>query len=137
MQLITVPALKRRVQRSRFFVSLILLLGATLNATGQSNRSPAQRPDKMPGPAAMCDAARPKLRNSGTGEVALILAVNTSGKVESFRTESPKGLRLERSKDVTAVIKALTFEPAKKDGQPVRVMVRVAFDCSLPVVESK
>jgi hypothetical protein len=78
----------------------------------------------------MCDAAAPKLRESGTNKVVLIMTVGTGGRVQSFTTESPKGLRLEKMKDPAAAIKALQFEPAKKDGRPVAVMIRVEFDCS-------
>jgi TonB family protein len=77
----------------------------------------------------MCDAAAPKLQESGTTEVVLTMTLDTRGKVESFKTESPKGLRLENMNEAFAAIKAIQFEPAKKNGQPVRYMVRVKFDC--------
>jgi hypothetical protein len=78
----------------------------------------------------MCDAAAPKLHKSGTNEVVLIMTVDTRGRVQSFTTESPKGLRLENMKEPAAAIKALHFEPARKGGRPVAVMIRVEFDCS-------
>jgi hypothetical protein len=34
-------------------------------------------------------------------------------------------------KDVTAEIKKVRFQPAKKDGSPVAVKVRMEFDCSI------
>jgi TonB family protein len=81
-------------------------------------------------PKAMCDAAVAKLRDSGTSNVVLIMTLDTRGRVESFRTESPKDLRLEKMKEATAAIKAMQFDPAKKDGRPVQVQIRVEFDCS-------
>ena len=86
-------------------------------------------------PQAMCDAAAPKLHESGTAEVVLTMIVDARGKVESFNTDSPKGLRLEAMKEASAAVKAIQFEPAKKDGQPVRVMIRVKFDCSGPATD--
>jgi len=64
----------------------------------------------------MCNAAASKLRESGTNKVVLTIAVDTGGRVGSFRTDSPKGLQLEKIKEAAAAIKALQFEPAKKDG---------------------
>jgi TonB family protein len=81
-------------------------------------------------PQALCDAAAPKLHESRTTAVVLTMVLDTRGKVESFSTNSPKGVRLEKTKAASAAIKAMRFEPAKKDGQPVRVMVQVEFDCS-------
>ncbi len=84
----------------------------------------------------MCDAAAPKLHESGTTEVVLIMTLDTQGKVESFSTDSPKGLRLEEMKEASAAIKAIQFEPARKDDRPVRSMVRVKFDCSVPTTDA-
>jgi hypothetical protein len=33
-------------------------------------------------------------------------------------------------KEVATKIKAIPFAPAKKDGSPVAVQVRIAFDCA-------
>jgi hypothetical protein len=88
------------------------------------------------GPQAMCDAAAPRLRDTRTNQVVLIMTVDTQGKVQSFTTEAPKGLRLEKMKKAAAEIKAMHFEPAKKDGRPVMVMIRAAFECSVPATDA-
>jgi hypothetical protein len=64
------------------------------------------------------------------------MVVDTRGRVESFKTESPKGLRLEKMNEAAAAINALQFEPAKKDGRPVKVTVSVKFDCSGPATDA-
>jgi TonB family protein len=97
---------------------------------GQPNSEKA-----MP-PQAMCNAAAPALRDAGTNEVVLTMTVDAKGRVRSFTTDSPKGLRLEKIKEATAAIKALQFKPAKKDGRAVAVMVRVKFDCSRPATDA-
>jgi hypothetical protein len=56
--------------------------------------------------------------------------VDHSGHIESFRTESPKGIRLEKMKGVAIAVKKVHFEPAKKDGAPEPVKIRIEFDCS-------
>ncbi|MGC2198090.1 MAG: hypothetical protein WA628_25695 [Terriglobales bacterium] len=79
---------------------------------------------------AMCDAAAPKLQEAGTTKFVLMLTLSDKDQIQSFKTESPKGLRLEKMKEVSAQIKKVHFEPAKKDGSPVAVKVRIEFDCS-------
>ena len=78
----------------------------------------------------MCEAASAKLREAGTDKVVLTMVVDSSGKVQAFTTDSPKGLRLEKMKEPATEIKAMHFEPAKKDGRPVTVKIRIDFDCS-------
>lgn len=84
----------------------------------------------------MCDAAAPKLHESGTTVVDLSMTLDTQGKVESFTTDTPKGLRLEKVKEASAAIKAIRFEPARKDGRPVRVVIKVKLDCSGPTTDA-
>ena len=79
----------------------------------------------------MCEAAASKLRASGTNHVVLTMTIDTHGSVVSFRTKAPKGLRLEKVKKAAAEIKAMQFDPATKDGRPVTVMIRAAFECPL------
>jgi len=87
---------------------------------------------------AMCDGAAPKLQQSGTNEVVLMMTLDSKGRVESFKTESPKGVQLEKMKDTAAAIKKITFGPAKKDGSPVPVQIRIAFKCpAQPTTDSK
>jgi hypothetical protein len=109
----------------RVTLGLLLAAGVTLAAaqTGQ----PESEADKAK--RAMCDAAAPKLHEAGATKVVLMMTVDDRGRVESFKTESPKGLRLEKMKDVAAAIKAIPFRPATKHGSPVAVKVRIAFDC--------
>jgi hypothetical protein len=116
-------------------VTLLLLLFVWSGASyaQQSSQLDAEKP--IP-PQAVCKAAAPKLRESGTNEVVLIMTVDTRGKVESFTTDSPKGLRLEKIKEAATEIKALQFQPAQKDGRAVRVMIRVQFDCSKPATDA-
>jgi len=64
------------------------------------------------------------------------MVVDASGKVQSFTTDSPKGLRLEKMKEPAAAIKAIHFKPARKDGRPTMVMIRIEFDCSGSVTQS-
>lgn len=112
-------------------VALLLLLFVCSRATHAEHSEKSDVKKVMP-PQAMCNAAAPKLREWGTNEVVLTMTVDTRGKVESFTTDSPKGLRLEKIKEAATAIKALQFQPAQKDGRAVRVMVRVEFDCSKP-----
>ncbi len=109
---------------------LVLILITPGVAQQQSGQPDAQR--KVAPPTPVCDAAAAKLREAGASELVLVMEVNESGKVVSFQTKSPKRLELEKMKDATAAIKAMHFEPAKLHGQPVRVIVEVAFNCSLP-----
>lgn len=94
------------------------------------------RAESRKAPRAMCDAAASQLHESGTTEVVLTMILDTRGKVESFKTESPKGLRLENMNEASAAIKAIQFEQAKKNGQPVRYAVKVKFDCSEPATDA-
>jgi hypothetical protein len=109
-------------------VILVLLLAAYITVTAAQSGQPEPEADKAT--RAMCDAAAPKLRETGATKVVLMMAVDDKGRVESFKTESPKGLRLEKMKDVAAAIKAIPFRPATKAGSPVAVEVRIGFDCS-------
>jgi len=80
----------------------------------------------------MCDAAAAKLNESHTRQIVLIIIVDTHGRVESFSTAAPKGLKLEKDKAASAEIEAMHFGPALKDGKPVKVMIQVPFECSVP-----
>lgn len=77
----------------------------------------------------MCKAAALKLREAGTDQVAMEMTIDAKGRVLSFKTESPKGLRLEKTKKAADEIKAMRFDPAEKDGNPVTVMIRATFQC--------
>jgi TonB family protein len=106
----------------------LLTACATLTAAQGGQRDSKTEKAKR----AMCDAAAPKLHESGTNTVVLRMTVNSKGRVESFTTESPKGLRLEKMKEAATAIKAIEFTPATKDGSPVAVQIRTEFDCAVP-----
>lgn len=63
------------------------------------------------------------------------MTIDTQGKVLTFRTEAPKGLKLEKMKNAAAEIKAMRFNPTKKDGRPVMVMITATFQC--PAADTK
>jgi len=107
---------------SLFVFLLVCSVATTAQDSGQTESGKA--------PQAMCNAAAPKLHESGSNEVILIVIVNTQGRVTSFRTLSPEGLRLEKIKEAAVAIKAMRFQPAKKDGRPADVMIKAVFDCS-------
>jgi hypothetical protein len=109
----------------------LFLLVCPIAATPQ----PSRLPDPKQGmtPQAWCAALGPRLRNPGANEIFLTVKVDKSGKVRSFQTVSPKGLRLEKMKESSAAIKAMRF-PARKAGHSG--IVRVLFDCSEPATEA-
>ncbi len=107
----------------------LILLICCVATFGQQDQQPNSQ--RAAPPQGMCAAAAPKLRESATNKVVLTMIVDATGRVQSFTTESPKGLRLEKMKEPAAAIKAMHFkEPARKDGRAVMVMVRAEFDCS-------
>jgi hypothetical protein len=108
-------------------VSLLLLTGCVLGAAAQTVHNGAEMQSAT---AAMCEAAGAKLQEAGTNQIVLMMTLSSKGRVESFKTDSPKGLKLEKVKQVATRVKAIPFAPAKKDGSPVAVQLRIAFDCA-------
>src|ERR1700688_4969770 len=104
---------------------LVVMVCTAVGLSTPQPDSPKEHP-----PKAVCDAAIPKLRASRTSKIALIMSIDANGRVESFNTESPKGLRLEKMREAATAIKAMRFQPATKDGSPVRVQIRTEFDCA-------
>jgi hypothetical protein len=88
------------------------------------------RTDNKSGSQAMCEAAAQNLHDAQTNIIELAMTLDARGRVQSFTTVSPKGLRLEKMKKAADEIKAMQFEPATKDGHPVAVMIRATFKCS-------
>lgn len=80
---------------------------------------------RMPDPG-YSKAAR-KAKRQGT--VILWLVVNTHGLPEHIKVQRSLGLGLDES--AVKAVEHWTFEPAKKDGQPVAVMITVAIDFKL------
>src|SRR5271169_4987454 len=103
-----------------------LLTACVALATAQAVQrdSTAEKPT-----GAMCDAAAPKLHEAGTNKIVLMMTVDAKGRVKSFKTESPKGLRLEKMKEAAASVRKIQFAPAKKGGSPFPVEVLIEFDC--------
>jgi hypothetical protein len=60
----------------------------------------------------------------------------SSAAQNAVETEYPKGLNLEKVKVAATAIKKIRFQPATKDGQPVRVKIRAIFDCSQPLSDT-
>ena len=78
----------------------------------------------------VCNAAAPRLREFGTSKFVLMMTLDNKGRVESFTSGSPKGLRLEKVKDAAAAIRKMQFKPAENSGTPVAVQIKMAFDCA-------
>ena len=78
----------------------------------------------------LCDAAAPKLREANTQRVVLMLTFDSKGRLKSFKTESPKGLQLEKTGDVATEIQKRASALAKQYGVSHPVRVQVDFDCS-------
>src|ERR1022692_1859855 len=106
--------------------SLLAVL-ATTSISAQSG--PPDFDAKHP-PESICRAAARNLQEAGTSKLLLRMTLDSTGRVQSFKTESPKGLRLEKAKEAATAIKALQFKPAnKKDGSPVATQIEAEFDC--------
>jgi pyridoxine/pyridoxamine 5'-phosphate oxidase len=107
---------------------VLCLLLTTLSAVALPQTG--QQDSKAQPPPNVCDAAAAKLREANTQRVVLMLRLDNRGRVQSFKTESPKGLRLEKVKEVAAEIKKIRLGQAKQYGSPDVVKVKVEFDCS-------
>jgi hypothetical protein len=124
-------------------IGAILLSVAAASAAGQTappqpSRPPSSGFSNGASVKIMCDAAQSRLREAGTNQVVLIAVADSGGSVESFKTESPNGFKLEKMKEAADAIKQMRFQPAKKDGHPVWVIIRLSFDCAHPeTYESK
>jgi len=118
--------IKRKVlamKRVAWYLLLTTCAAVALAQTGQQD-------SKTEPPPNLCDAAAAKLREANTHRVVLMLRLDNKGRVQSFKTESPKGLRLEKMKEAATEIRKIRFAPAKQYGSPDVVKVRVEFDCS-------
>ncbi|MCU1296111.1 MAG: hypothetical protein JWO91_389 [Acidobacteriaceae bacterium] len=89
---------------------------STLSSSGSVNQN------------AICGVAEPQLRESAKHEIIVSLWVDNTGKVLSFKTNSPKGLKLEKVKESADAIKAMHFESRKtSDESPIQV--KLAIKC--------
>ncbi len=108
--------------------SLFFAVLAAISTFAQSG--PLDFDSKHP-PESVCSAAARNLQEAGTSKLLLDVTLDSTGRVQSFKTESPKGLRLEKMKEAASAIKSLQFEPVvKKDGSPVAVQIAAEFDCA-------
>jgi Gram-negative bacterial TonB protein C-terminal len=115
---------------------LFLLLSSIVSAA-QEGGQPDSKRDVVP-TQSLCDAIARKLHDSGTNKAVVTMTLDTHGRVESFNTESPKGLRLEKMKEASAIIKSWQFGPATKNGRPVRVKIgmEIDFHCTEPATDT-
>ena len=93
-------------------------------------QEPPDQPSRQKAPPAVCDAAMASLRQHDAKEVVLVLTLDDKGRVDSFQTESPEGLNLEKSGKAKAEIKKMRFQPALKDGRPAWAQILISLDCS-------
>ena len=119
-------SIERKVLAMKGVTLGLLLIAFVIVSAAQSGQPDS---DNVQPPRPMCDAVAPKLQETGTTKVVLMMTLDAKGRVESFKTESPKGLRLEKMKDAASAIKAIHFRPATKSGSPVAVQILVEFDC--------
>jgi outer membrane biosynthesis protein TonB len=111
----------------------LLTVFVALYAMASAQTAPAPNSDKSssdPTAKIVCPKAANALTAAGQSKVVVQAVVNSAGKVESFNIVSPKGLRLEKDPEVRNTFKSLHFKPARKDGQPVMVLVDMDIDCS-------
>lgn len=111
------------MKRAAWYLVLTTCAAVAFGQTGQQGSKTEPAPN-------MCDAAEAKLQEANTHRVVLTLKLDNKGRVQSFETESPKGLQLEKMKEAAAEINKMRFAPAKQYGSPRAVKVRVEFDCS-------
>jgi TonB family protein len=106
----------------------LLAVAATISMSAQSG--PLDFDAEHP-PESVCRAAARNLQEVGTSKLLLQMTLDSTGRVQSFKTESPKGLRLEKTKEAATAIKALQFKPAiKKDGSPAATQIEAEFNCA-------
>lgn len=99
-------------------VTFILLLVCSVATTAQEHgQTEFRKTARM-----MCVAAGPKLRESGSNEIVLIMVVDAEGRVASFHSLSPEGL--ETIKKAAVAMESVRFEPRKKD-----VLAEAIFGC--------
>jgi TonB family protein len=87
-------------------------------------------PSTDPNAAIICPKARQALEASHQKRVVVQMIVNADGSVNWFKVLSPKGLHLERDPEVREGFENSHFDPAQKDGRPVRVLINMGFNCS-------
>lgn len=113
------------------FQVLLFLLAIAASAISQTVAVPtANASSTDPNAAIICPKARQALEASHQKRVVVQLIVNADGSVNWFKVLSPKGLHLERDPEVREGFENSHFDPAHKDGQPVRILINMGFNCS-------
>lgn len=126
----------------RFLALLFFCAVASIAAVARAQPPPAQPPRAQPPPAQPSPVVPPKLVSDATvpypegatGDVTILvlLVVGADGAVESATAEG--GSEPFASAAVNAA-RAWRYEPATRDGKPVRARIRVAIDFHPPVEE--
>ncbi len=112
------------------FRLLLFLLAIATSATPQTVAIlTTNAPSADPNAEIICLKAREVL-GANQKKVVVQMIVNADGSVNWFKVLSPKGLHLEKDPEVREGFKNSHFDPAHKDGQPVRVLVNMGFNCS-------
>ena len=102
-------------------LALVLLWGMAASQTTSESKGTGE-------PQADCtEAAR---HDKVKGTVTLLAVVDTRGKAHDVKVI--KSLRPDLDKRALDAVKKWKFEPAKKDGRPVKIQVKLAvdFDCT-------
>ena len=94
----------------------------------QTTAVPTERPDSQG--SVICSKARQASSSSDLKAVVLQLTINDGGIVKEFHILQPSGTHLEKDEAVNAAVKAIRFSPARKDGSPVPVQIKMSIDCS-------
>jgi TonB family protein len=114
-----------------FFRLLLFLFVSAASAVAQTVTVPtANAPHTDPNAGIVCPKARQALEANHQKQVVVQMIVNSDGSVNSFKILSPKGLHLEKDPEVRKGFKTLHFNPARKDGTPVVVLINMEFNCS-------
>ena len=114
-----------------FLRLLFLLVMIAASAATQVVVIPtANVPPGDPNAGIVCPKARQVLESTHQKQVIVQMIVNADGSVNWFKILSPMGLHLEKDPEVREGFKNSHFNPARKDGQPVRVLINMGFNCS-------
>ncbi len=114
-----------------FLRLLFLLLMIVAGAAAQTIIIPtANIPHTDPNAEIVCPKARQVLEANHQKQIVVQMIVNADGSVNWFKIVSPKGLHLEKDSEVRKGFSKAYFNPARKDGKPVRALLNMEFSCS-------
>jgi hypothetical protein len=110
---------------------LLTLLLTTHVAAPQTLTVPSAKDPTGDAPVGMlCPKAWSALGSKRPVQIVAEMIIDSSGSVGSFKINSPKGLHLDKDPEVKHAFKRMHFNPATKDGEPVRAIINMTFDCS-------